>query len=171
MLWQVLRAAFRRRSSSTPFVQRALDLRNRGDFAEAEQVLRTAVSKYPNDAIVVTNLAAALLEQDKGQEAIALLQKAIEIDPRCAAAHFNYANLLRMAHRHAEAIAHYSAARDVKSGFGPAPEELMQTLLEVCAWDEAERIADELREKVRQSPEDEWLRYVSPLTAVYLGLS
>lgn len=168
MLWRVLSAALRPRSSATALVQRAFDLRNGGDYAGAERVLREAAGRFPGDAMVATNLAAALLEQDQGQEAIALLEKAIAIDPRGATAHFNYAYLLRLAGRHGEAIAHYRTASELQSGSGFALEELLNTLLEVCAWDEAASIANELRERAGRFPDE---RSVTPLMAVYLGLN
>lgn len=171
MLWRLLRAAFEPRSAAAPLVQRALDLRGRGDFAGAEQVLRGAVERYPDDAVAATNLAVALLEQDKGTEAVGLLERAIGRDPKCAPAHFNYANILRVGGRLPEAIAHYRAATVADPQFAAAPEELMQTLLEACDWDGAEAQADALRGRVGASAPGEWARYVSPLTASYLGLA
>lgn len=170
MLLRLLRSAFSPRSSAAPLIQRALDLRARGEFAEAERVLRSAVKDHPHNAIAATNLAVALLEQDQAQEAVALLQRAIEIDKRCAAAHFNYANVLRVSGRLAEAIEHYRAAKNADSEFAAAPEELMHTLLEACDWDGARSVADELRERVARSAAEHWMRFVSPLTAGYLQL-
>lgn len=170
MLWRLLRAAFQPRSSAAPLVQRALDLRGQGNFAEAEAILRTAVEQHPDDAVAATNLAVALLEQDKGHEAVPLLRRAIESDSRCAAAHFNYANVMRVSGRLDEAIEHYRLAKSADPKFASAPEELMQTLLEACDWDAARAEVDELRERVRRSPREEWMRYVSPLTATHLGL-
>src|SRR5215212_3691162 len=170
MLRRLLRAAFQPRSSATPLVQRALDLRSQGRLADAEGTLRAAVNQHPRDAIAATNLAVALLEQDKGDEAVALLERAIACDSGCAAAHFNYANVLRVSGRLGHAIEHYRAAKNADPEFSAAPEQLMQTLLEACDWDAARRVADELRERVSAGPSSEWMPFISPLTAVYLGL-
>jgi predicted O-linked N-acetylglucosamine transferase (SPINDLY family) len=159
------------RASATPLVQRALDLRSQGQFADAEHVLRAAVSAEPRDAIAATNLAVALLEQDRVEEAVALLERAIACDPKCAAAHFNYANVLRVSGRLAEAIAHYRAAKQADTKFAAAPEELMHTLLEACDWGGADSIARELRGRVASDSATDWMRFISPLTAVYLGLT
>jgi protein O-GlcNAc transferase len=170
MLRRLLRSAFRPHSSATPLVQRALDLRSQGRLADAEGTLRTAVNRHPRDAVAATNLAVALLEQNKGDEAVSLLEHAIECDSGCAAAHFNYANVLRVSGRLAQAIEHYRAAKNTDPEFSAAPEQLMQTLLEACDWDAARRIADELRDRVAARTDSEWMPFISPLTAVYLGL-
>ncbi|HUP89252.1 MAG TPA: tetratricopeptide repeat protein, partial [Longimicrobiales bacterium] len=171
MLLRLLRSAFQPRSEATPLLQRALDLRDRGRLADAEVVLRAAVNEHPHNAMAATNLAVALLEQDKGDEAVALLERAIAADPTCAAAHFNYANVLRVSGRLRDAIVHYAAAKSADARFSAAPEQLMHTQLEACAWDGAEAVAGELRAKVVQSAAAEWMPFISPLTAVYLGLS
>ena len=46
----------------------------------------------------------------------------------------------------------------------------MHCLLEVCDWDRAALQADALRTMIARRPAAEWMRSVSPLTAVYLGL-
>jgi predicted O-linked N-acetylglucosamine transferase (SPINDLY family) len=170
MLRRLLRSAFQPPSSATPLVQRALDLRGQGRLADAESTLRAAVDQHPRDAIAATNLAVALLEQDKGDEAVALLERAIACDSGCAAAHFNYGNVLRVSGRLDQAIEHYRAAQNADHEFSAAPEQLMQTLLEACDWDAARTLADELRERVSARTAAEWMPFISPLTAVYLGL-
>ncbi|MGZ5121311.1 MAG: O-linked N-acetylglucosamine transferase, SPINDLY family protein [Burkholderiales bacterium] len=170
MLLRLLRSAFQPRSGATPLVQRALDLRSQGRLADAESTLRDAVNDYPRDAVAATNLAVALLEQDKGEEAVTLLERAIACDAKCAAAHFNYANVLRVSGRLSEAIEHYRAAKNCDPDFTAAPEQLMHTQLEVCAWDGARTIADELRDKVSRGSPSAWMPFISPLTAVYLDL-
>jgi protein O-GlcNAc transferase len=170
MLRRLLRSAFEPRPSATPLVQRALDLRSQGRLADAEGTLRAAVNRHPRDAVAATNLAVALLEQDKGDEAVTLLEHAIACDSGCAAAHFNYANVLRVSGRLAQAIEHYRAAKNADPEFSAAPEQLMQTLLEACDWDAARGIAEELRYRVAARRVSEWMPFISPLTAVYLGL-
>ena len=104
MLWRLLRAAFGGSARSDPLVERALALRAAGDLPAAEQLLRQAVAQFPDDAIAAANLGTVLLEQDRGQEGVALLQRALQCDPGCGAAHHNLANLLRVSGRLEEAI-------------------------------------------------------------------
>ena len=109
MLMRLLRSALQSRASSSSLVARALELRRQGRLAEAEQTLRAALKEDPRDAGTATNLAVALLEQDRADEAVKLLQHAIACDARCAAAHFNYANVLRASGMLEHAIEHYRA--------------------------------------------------------------
>ena len=169
MLWKLLREAVQRRAAGR-LVSRGLALRRQGRLPDAEQVLRRAVAKFPQDAIAATNLAIVLLEQDQGQQGVALLQQALASDPQCGAAHYNLANILRASGRFDEAITHYSAASRSVPQIAPAGEELMHTLLEVCDWDRAQVEADKLCTLVAARPAEEWMRCISPLTSSYLQL-
>lgn len=170
MLLKLLRSVFRPRSRVDPLVNRGLALRKEGRWREAEQVLREAVTKFPRDAVAATNLAIVLLDQDQAAQGASWLQRALEYDPRFAPAHYNLANLHRASGRRDQALAHYQSAVDADPGFAPAREEFMHCLLEVCDWDRAELQAAALRGLIARRPETEWMRYVSPLTALYLGL-
>ncbi len=122
---------------ANPFVTRSLSLRKEGRLRDAEQLLREAAVQFPRDAIVATNLGVVLLEQDRGEEGVAWLQRALEFDPGCAPAHYNLANIMRASGRRDAALEHYQAAVDADPAFAPAREELMHCLLEVCDWDRA----------------------------------
>jgi predicted O-linked N-acetylglucosamine transferase (SPINDLY family) len=167
MLLKILRACFQ--ANSTRLVRRALALRQQGDLPEATSVLREAARKFPHDAVVAVNLALVLLEQNQADAGAAELERAMALDPANAAAHYNYANLLRVSGRHEEALRHYRLATQVPAPVAQAQQELMFSLLEFCARDEAERVAERLREVCRQKSAD-WPRAVAPLTALYLGL-
>lgn len=170
MLWRFLRSAFRPRALPDEFVNRSLALRKEGRLRDAEQALREATVRFPRDAIVATNLGVVLLEQDRAEEGVACLQRALEFDPRCAPAHYNLANVMRASGQRDLAAEHYRAATDADPGFAPAREELMHCLLELCDWDRADVQADALRAIIARRPAAEWMRCVSPLTALYLGL-
>ena len=168
MLWKFLRSALNPGPQS--LVERGLALRRQGRLPDAEQVLREAVQKFPGDAVAATNLGIVLLEQDKAQQGIDLLQQALDSDPRCAPAHHNFANMLRASGRLAEAAGHYRAARDLDPGLPSTREHLMDALLEVCDWDGAEAEAAALRALVSEQPPAAWMPHVSPLTSSYIGL-
>ena len=170
MLWKLLRSVFRPRAQAHPFITRSLALRKEGRLRDAERLLREAAIQFPRDAVVATNLGVVLLEQDQGEQGVACLQRALEFDPRCAPAHYNLANVMRASGQREEAARHYQAAVDAGSDFAPAREQLMHCLLEVCDWDRAALQADALRTMIARRPAAEWMRCVSPLTAVYLGL-
>jgi protein O-GlcNAc transferase len=170
MLWRALRTALKPRGSAESLVSRALALRRDGRNAEAEALLRRAVREHPHDAAAATNLAVALLDQDLGPQGVSWLERALEIDAHFGPAHFNYGHILRANGRLADAITHYAAAVGAQPAMPEASEALMQALLDACDWDGAERLANELRARaMREAPRD-WMPYVSPHTAVYLGL-
>lgn len=171
MLWTLLRSAFRPRAQPNAFVSRSLSLRKEGRLRDAEQLLREAAVQFPRDPIVATNLGVVLLEQDQGEHGVAWLERALDFDPRCAPAHYNLANIMRASGQRALAVEHYQAATDADPGFASAREELMHCLLELCDWDRADLQADALRAMIARRPAAEWMRFVSPLTALYLGLA
>ncbi|MEO7726465.1 MAG: tetratricopeptide repeat protein [Burkholderiales bacterium] len=170
MLWKVLRAAFGPRARPDESINRSLALRREGRLREAEQLLRVTAAQFPRDAVIATNLGIVLLEQDQGEQGVAWLQRAIEFEPRCAPAHYNLANIMRASGQREQALQHYKAATDADPAFAHAREELMHCLLEVCDWDRAGNEADALRAMIAGEPAAKWMRNISPLTAVYLGL-
>ena len=170
MLWKLLRAVFRSRTQAASFVTRSLTLRREGRLRDAEQLLRTATVQFPLDAVIATNLGIVLLEQDQGGQGVACLEHALEIDPHCAPAHYNLANIQRASGRRDLALGHYRAAVNADPGFAHVREELMHCLLEVCDWDNADGEAAALRAMIARNAPG-WMRDVSPLTAVYLGLA
>ena len=170
MLRKLLQSVFRRRARPATFVNRSLLLRKQGRLSDAEHMLRDAAAQFPRDATIATNLGVVLLEQDRGEHGVAWLERALDFDPRCAPAHYNLANIMRESGQRAPAIVHYQAAVEADPAFGYAREELMNCLLEVCDWDRADRVADELLAIIAGEPAAQWMRWLSPLTAVRLGL-
>ena len=169
MLWSFLKSAFRARARTSAPLYRGLELRRQGRLREAEEALRKAATAAPGDAAAATNLAIVLLEQDMADEGIAWLERALRYDARFAPAHYNLANAMRASGQREQALAHYQAALEADPGFAPAREECMFSLLEVCDWDRAAIHADALRQMSGSRPAAEWMKFVSPLAAVYLG--
>ena len=170
MLWNLLRSALRPRATADRAVKRSLALRREGRWRDAEQLLRNTAVQFPRDAVVATNLAVVLLEQDSGDDGVAWLQRALECDPGFAPAHYNLANAMRASGRRDLALPHYQSAVDGGSDCAPAREELLHCLLETCDWDRADLQAGALRAMIARAPAAHWMRCVSPLTALYLGL-
>ena len=167
MLLKILRTCLKANPARP--VRRAMALRQQGDLPAATGVLRDAARQFPHDAVIAVNLALVLLEQNQADAGAAELERAMALDPANAAAHYNYANLLRVSGRQEEALPHYRLATQGPAPVAQAQQELMFSLLEFCAWDEAGRVAEGLRATCRQKNAD-WPRGIAPLTAVYLGL-
>jgi len=53
----------------------------RGDYAAAEQAFRRSVALEPDAVLPYANLSAALLRQDRGDEALAVLQAGLRVQP------------------------------------------------------------------------------------------
>ena len=170
MLTKLLKSAFSRRASATPLIERGLALYDGGDLDAAERVLGEAVARHPHNTAAVTNLALVYIAQGKAPEAIRTLERALAIDPRCAPAHTNYAYILRASGKLEDAIKHYRAAIAFDPDFAGAGQELLHTLLEVCDWQGADAMAGALRDRIACTRSVEWMPFVSPLTAIYLGL-
>jgi tetratricopeptide (TPR) repeat protein len=78
-------------------------LGDQGEFAEAEQTLRTVIDLTPTFAKPYEDLGILLLQQQRAEEAIPLLEKATRLDPKLEAAHFQLGKALAMAGRGQEA--------------------------------------------------------------------
>jgi tetratricopeptide (TPR) repeat protein len=65
----------------TPYWYIALTYKKEERWAEAEQVLREAIEKYPETAYVYRWLGDFCLEQERWEEAITWFEKTLEVDP------------------------------------------------------------------------------------------
>ena len=81
MLLKLLRAAFPSRARSAVAIERSLELRRAGRLADATQLLRDAHARFPQDPLIATNLGVFLLEQDRMQEGVEWLDRALKLDP------------------------------------------------------------------------------------------
>jgi tetratricopeptide (TPR) repeat protein len=87
-------------------------LRARERTAEAERVLRQALTHSPNHPSLINNLGILLCQTRRAAEGLAWLRRAAAAAPRSTAAHFNLANALRAVGYFEEAAAGYRAAID-----------------------------------------------------------
>jgi Tfp pilus assembly protein PilF/branched-subunit amino acid transport protein len=82
-------------------------LQNEGQWEQAEQQYKTALSFKPTDARTQMNLAVVLTGQSKFDEAVPHMEEALRLQPNVGEFHFNYANLLQRIGRAEEAGTHY----------------------------------------------------------------
>jgi tetratricopeptide (TPR) repeat protein len=75
----------------------------KGDFKAAEEDYRRALALQPKDSEAKTGLATVLISLDRTNEAISLLESAVQDDPTNTAAHYRLSMLYRQAGRTAEA--------------------------------------------------------------------
>jgi protein O-GlcNAc transferase len=97
-----------------------LALREHGRAADAERVLRDALSQQPQQPALLLELGNALADLGRRQEAIAALEQAARIRPSYLLAHFNLGNLLREIGRLDDAVAAYESALRLKPDYAEA---------------------------------------------------
>jgi len=76
-----------------------------GDFAAAISTLQNAVAQRPDDALYLNTLGAALVEANRYDDAIAVLRRACELDPRLTSAWYNLGLVLMRSMRVDESAA------------------------------------------------------------------
>ncbi len=114
--------AYRRAVAARPAFRKAannliLTLVKAGRGKEAIELARTRVADAPHDPDPHFTLGLALAEQDV-EEAIAVLRRVLQLDPRHTLARYNLALVLRRADRLSEAVEELTRAVDVE----PRPE-------------------------------------------------
>ena len=87
----------------------------------AESAYRRALETLPAASpTLVENLGLNLVRQGKGNEAVPLLQQAVDADPSSPAAHKNLGDAFIVDKQYADAVAQYDAALAVDADFVPA---------------------------------------------------
>ena len=97
----------------------------------AIEELRKAAQLLPNDAEVFNNFAAALLDQNRAEDAAGAASRAIEIKAGFAEAHANFGKAMHQLGRSEEAVASYRRALAIRPGFATAHSSLGITFDEV----------------------------------------
>ena len=125
-----------------------LALREQGRPADAELVLRDALSHRPQHPALLLELGNALNALGRREEAIGALEQAVRVQPTYSSAHFNLGNLLREAGRLHEAVAAYESALRLTPDYAEACYNLgiaLENLREPARAIAAYRRAAELR--------------------------
>ncbi|WP_206956866.1 tetratricopeptide repeat protein [Trinickia acidisoli] len=98
-------------------LREAVELQQNGALAEAETVYREILALRPRHFDALQLLGALSLQSRRYEEGIALLERALEIDPRQAAVHSNLSFALNAIGRHDRALAEANRAIALKNGF------------------------------------------------------
>jgi tetratricopeptide (TPR) repeat protein len=107
------------------------------DWHSDEKLWRAALVRFPNSAMAQYDLAAALANQGRVQEAIEHYDAALRIDPKYATAHYNMAIALANLGRVQEAIEHYEAALRISPNFAAAHNNLAVAFVQLGRTQEA----------------------------------
>ena len=107
-----------------------VNLYHSGQMIKAEQASRELLKPYPQALVVINVLGAALRGQGKLQEAVQAYDKAIQLNPDYAQAHYNLGVTLKELGRLEEAEASYRKAIFRKNDYNPAIAGLGKELME-----------------------------------------
>ncbi|MDQ3212848.1 MAG: tetratricopeptide repeat protein, partial [Acidobacteriota bacterium] len=145
--------AYRRAVAARPAFRKAannliLTLVKAGRGKDATELARARVADAPHDPDPHFTLGLALAEQDV-EEAIAVLRRVLQLDPRHTLARYNLALVLRRADRLSEAVEELTRAVDVE----PRPEAYYT--LGVIYWHQGavDRATRALRAAITLNPE------------------
>jgi len=106
-------------------------------FIDDETLCRYTITHNPGCSMLHNNLGNALLEKGQVDEAIAELQKALEINPNYAGAHSNLGNALLHEKREDEAIIECQKALEIDPNIAQADYNLGNALFQKGQADEA----------------------------------
>jgi FkbM family methyltransferase len=105
---------------ATPEVSRGWELHQAKKLSEAEQCLREAVEKDPNDALALCYLGMVYNDQNRLDDALKVLNKAITLTPGLPIAYHNIGNTLLKQERLEEALQAADQAIRLKSDYTSA---------------------------------------------------
>lgn len=114
-----------------------------GHFQEALRCLEPVVARYPDIADFRSNLANALRELGRREEAAEHYQRAIELAPNQAPVHADYAWMLACQNDWVQAETHYRTALTLDPTYRPAINNLANLLLQTDRAAECLALSDQ----------------------------
>jgi protein O-GlcNAc transferase len=118
-------------------LMRGIALLQQGKFADAEQLIQVVLQRQPANFEALHLLGVIALHTGRIDRSLALITKAIRINPKVPAAHCNLAAALQRLGRHKEAIASYGKAIALKPDFAEAYNDRGHALRQLRRFDEA----------------------------------
>ena len=120
-------------------------LHMRGDrHDEAIPLLKRALTQRPGDLVALNNLAICLLRYGRRHEALALYRDLVTMQPENAEARGNLGQLLQGLGRHDEAVGELREALSLAPERSELKPAYMQSLRQICAWQELDRLEPEV---------------------------
>ena len=169
MLKNLLRSLRPRRAAHLN--EAGLALWRGGDFPAAERALRAAIDAEPGYAPAYGNLGMVVWEQRRLDEGLALLARGVELDPLHLNLRTNLANVLAMAGRPEESVAHYREVLRAHPGHAEARANLLRPLMDLCEWDAADAEVRLLCERWDSQGAGAWLDCVAPYMSLLIPVA
>jgi len=105
-------------SATLDKLKQAMSLQLKGQLSDAEVIYQQILLSEPDNADANHLLGLIRSEQDKNEEAISLIEKAIGINNRAAPFHYNIAGIYRRVGRLSDAEREFRLAIDLKADYG-----------------------------------------------------
>jgi tetratricopeptide (TPR) repeat protein len=123
---------------NVPSLQKAAEYLQKSDYARAETVLQGLLGHNPDDANALHLLGVMRVQQQRPEDAVALLTRSVRANPAHAITRFNLGKVLVLLGRDAEAIDALRAALKLQSNLAAAHLELGNALHRTGTLAEAE---------------------------------
>jgi tetratricopeptide (TPR) repeat protein len=107
-------------------LETAMDLQLAGNLAEAEVIYRQILDSDPDQPDAVHLLGLVRMEQEQDEEAVVLMERALQLFPQAPHFHHNIAGLYRRMGRLADAETEFRAAIELKPDYGEAYQGLAE---------------------------------------------
>ncbi len=168
MLLKLIRSAFNREQPLGDVDRLAVEHYERGELAQAEPYLREIAVRNPTASRAWTNLAVALLRQQKFADALPVLNHVVELEPDLAEAHFDLGNCYNRLRRNTDAIAEYRRAIELKPDLHKAHAQLVNAYMDCCDWDAVDRWIEHFNRYRAKEVRSKWAERVEPFCALTL---
>jgi tetratricopeptide (TPR) repeat protein len=119
-------------------IEAALSLHRAGQLDAAAKAYRHILLQYPEDIDALHLLGALMVQMGDAQGGLALIDKAIALDPNCAEFHNNRGLILAALEKVEEAIAAYRRAIEINPNFAEAQNNLGNALVKIDRLEEAQ---------------------------------
>ena len=106
--------------SSTPNIQQAIALHQKGNFQQAEAIYLKLLTINPGDSEALQLLGAIALEKGNNADALELISLAIELNPKVASYHSNLGVALKELNRFEEAVSSFDKAIILEPSYAEA---------------------------------------------------
>jgi len=134
----------------------SLEKFNNGLFEEAERLLFLSLELLPNRLSTLTNLSVVLMRQEKLEEALETLNKAVVLYPKEATLYFYQGHIFSKKKIFDLALLNYQKAREINPEYEYLAGYLLHTKMLMCKWEDLDfslcTLTDGISEQEKLSP-------------------
>ena len=135
-------------------LEAAMEHQLAGRFAEAEDLYQGILDESPEQPDAIHLLGLVRMEQERDDEAVVLMERALKLFPKAAHFHHNIAGLYRHMGRLVEAEARFRQAIELKADYG----EVYQGLAEMVKFKPGDPLMGKIAEQLKRTDLTDQLR-------------